>query len=940
MTNKAIEIDPAIAITAKILDDPTLSADAYTQMDSQHLPNEQYLPIEHNLHEPSTESSATASRRMSTDFSSSKPPGERHRVRFSPVITPERTASQTENPKVRSKSPYDRNRTRKPLPYLKRGPSIGSRSGLQSSSRPISTPGSADITDSPVREYVPRVQPLFSLGSGSGQDGPGEGYETEEEGNGEDVKAISQQLAYHDANELNRELGSAQPPSSSADSREVSQSRSRSASPAGRGAYGISLDMSTIPLENLQKRKKYGIEDDTESDGNYDEERNARTPLGRTQRRVIQAARKLIRRHSSPERGRLFRVSARGGATDLGLQSGQTTPTEDQGHEHVQRPKQNRRGILGNLLKLYEAHGIGSAIDHHFAIGENHHPSDRHPPGEEPLIRGFTPKGSAAATPAHSPPSSGATTPKSKEPKWHQRNTNRGSSASLSSLISSATLLSQSVARLSLPKQRPLSMRSHSSGAISTLLGRKKDPKRKDTIYIHIHIQEILLRQHYLIKLCRALMTYGAPTHRLEEYMRMSARVLQIEGQFLYMPGCMLISFDDPSTHTTEVKIVRSAQAVDLGKLQDMHDIYKNVVHDHVGVDQASIRLDELMQKKKRFQPWLLVFVYGLASAFVGPFAFEGRGIDMPIAFVLGSLLGFMQLILAPRSDLYSNVFEISAAVVTSFLARAFGSIANGNIFCFSALAQSSIALILPGYIVLSAALELQSRNIVAGSVRMVYAIIYSLFLGFGITIGTSFYGGIDPSAISEINCRSPMTLTRPFYAFWPMVMMVPFTLCLAVICQAKPRQMPAMIIFSVAGYVVNYFSALRFPSNVQVANALGAFMIGLLGNIYSRCFHGLSAAAIIPAIFVQVPSGLAASGSLISGVSSANQITKNKMNGTTTVANGTQAGTISHINVNSEVFNVGYSMIQIAIGITVGLFLSSLVIYPFGKRRSGLFSF
>jgi hypothetical protein len=42
----------------------------------------------------------------------------------------------------------------------------------------------------------------------------------------------------------------------------------------------------------------------------------------------------------------------------------------------------------------------------------------------------------------------------------------------------------------------------------------------------------------------------------------------------------------------------------------------------------------------------------------------------------------------------------------------------------------------------------------------------------------------------------------------------------------------------------------------------------------------------------------------------------------------------------NTIVFNVGFSMIQVAIGITVGLFLAALIIYPFGKRRSGLFSF
>ena len=44
--------------------------------------------------------------------------------------------------------------------------------------------------------------------------------------------------------------------------------------------------------------------------------------------------------------------------------------------------------------------------------------------------------------------------------------------------------------------------------------------------------------------------------------------------------------------------------------------------------------------------------------------------------------------------------------------------------------------------------------------------------------------------------------------------------------------------------------------------------------------------------------------------------------------------------DLNTIVFNVGFSMIQVAIGITVGLFLSALIVYPLGKRRSGLFSF
>lgn len=514
---------------------------------------------------------------------------------------------------------------------------------------------------------------------------------------------------------------------------------------------------------------------------------------------------------------------------------------------------------------------------------------------------------------------------------------------------------------------------------------KKETPKpKKDKRRIKIHIEGTIQRHRYLIQLCRALMMYGAPTHRLEEYMTMSSRVLEIEGQFLYLPSCMIISFDDSATHTTEVKLVRVPQGIDLGRLRDIHNIYKNVVHDKLGVEEATKRLDEVRHRKPKFSVAFRVFMYGIASACVAPFAFEARFIDLPLAFVLGCLVGVLQLVAAPSNELYAHVFEVSAAIITSFAARGFGSIQNGQLFCFSALAQSSIALILPGYLVLCSSLELQSHNIVAGSVRMVYAMIYTLFLGYGITIGASLYGIMDENATSDTHC------TNPLNRGWYFLFVPGFTICLCIVNQAKWKQMPVMTIMALAGFCVNNYSSSYFKGNSQISNMLGALAVGIMANLYSRIGrhvenkwldlaewwafkvrprifkkkrntdswplpvltdpesrpgspeptpqrqprkvgYSLAAAAMLPAIFVQVPSGLAAGGSLLAGVTSANQIT-----GNTTA----QAGESSLGNLDGTTFNVLFSVIQVAIGISVGLFMSALIVYPLGKRRSGLFSF
>ncbi|OAK96827.1 DUF1212-domain-containing protein [Phaeosphaeriaceae sp. SRC1lsM3a] len=681
--------------------------------------------------------------------------------------------------------------------------------------------------------------------------------------------------------------------------------------------------------------------------------------------------------------------------TEAPLRSGQVTPdTIEVEDERVSRPTKYRTGVLGTLLR---ANTSGARM-----------PSK---PGHARTLSAGTFSGAstAANSPHSSPPASGYSTPRAGRP-WFRQHNNQ-SATSISQLVGSSARSLATPAQHDLghefneqyKKTRPgMGKRSKSDESI---LPFKKPKKRDNEIKIKIHLAGTLARQNYLRKLCKALMMYGAPTHRLEEYLNMSARVLEIEAQFLYMPGCMIIAFDDSSVHTSEVKLVRTNQGVDLGKLRDTHEIYKDVVHDRIGVEEATPRLDEIIGRKAKFQRWLRVVMYGLASATVGPFAFQARFIDLPFCFLLGCIIGWLQLIVAPGNDLISNVFEIGASVITSFAARALGSIRGSDgkeIFCFSAMAQSSIALILPGFMVLCASLELQSKHIVAGSVRMVYAIIYSLFLGFGITIGTVLYGMMDKNATSRTQCHDPMS-TNFYYLFVPA-----FALCLMVVNQAKYKQMPSMTIIAFIGWVINFHSSDYFKSNAQISNTLGALGIGIAANIHARfgrhienwslgvwedsirprlvkirkvwrrqhhgpirthkversaydpthagshptsrassvsefvphtrkIGYGLAAAAMLPAIFVQVPSGLSVQGSLVSGITSADQIVRNSTANATTISAADVGGSVT---INSVALNVGFSVIQIAIGITVGLFLAALIVYPLGKRRSGLFSF
>ncbi|KAJ5835268.1 hypothetical protein N7447_001294 [Penicillium robsamsonii] len=574
-------------------------------------------------------------------------------------------------------------------------------------------------------------------------------------------------------------------------------------------------------------------------------------------------------------------------------------------------------GVLSQLIKLQGSQQQGA--------GDQSRTSTDSSRSTESASRGApTPTGAAV----------GASAPKKGKPlKWYKKPQNTSTSTLIGGSADSFSGASTPVSSEILSQASKRRDKEGGSGG--------RNVRLEDEIRVTVHIAEIICRQRYIMQLCRALMLFGAPTHRLEEYMQMTSKVLEVDSQFLYLPGCMVMSFDDPSTRTTEVKLVRVAQGIDLARLSDTHLIYKNVIHDVIGIEEAIQELDSVIKKKPQYHKAIIVLVYGLATATVGPFAFSARPIDMPIIFLNGILVGLMQHIAAPRSVLYSNVFEVTSTVVTSFLARAFGSITLGVVdgkpqylFCFSAIAQSSIALILPGFLVLCSSLELQSHQIIAGSIRMVYALLFSLFIGYGITVGTTIYGLIDNNAVSDTQCPDKGAFKNPYVQRFPFVAIQ--TVWLLIINQGKWKQLPPMSAIALAGYISNYFSTKKLGSNSQVANTVGAFVVGIMGNIYSRFWHGHAATAILPAIFVLVPSGLAATGSLISGVESADEIRNNLGSHGGGAGSGPGAG----LSSGTSVFSLGFGMIQVAIGITIGLFISALVVYPYGKARSGLFSF
>lgn len=231
-------------------------------------------------------------------------------------------------------------------------------------------------------------------------------------------------------------------------------------------------------------------------------------------------------------------------------ESQQVTPAEVNdgswdGVYGVERPENYRGGVLSHLLKLYNKPAetfssrptsltFGSTTTLNEDL-DDLNSAERGRSGKRISTGGR----------------SGSATPNTKRKKWYEQNKSQETLATLigasASLANPATpSIPKSKDDTSSPKKWKKHRRTSSANRLAALWNQEETR-------ITSSIADVLCRQEYIVKLCKALMISGAPTHRLEEYCSSSADALGIEGSFLYMPGCMIISFDDSSTHTTEV---------------------------------------------------------------------------------------------------------------------------------------------------------------------------------------------------------------------------------------------------------------------------------------------------------------------------------------------------------------------------------------------------
>jgi uncharacterized membrane protein YjjB (DUF3815 family) len=174
--------------------------------------------------------------------------------------------------------------------------------------------------------------------------------------------------------------------------------------------------------------------------------------------------------------------------------------------------------------------------------------------------------------------------------------------------------------------------------------------------------------------------------------------------------------------------------------------------------------------------------------------------------------------------------------------------------FCFAPISFGAIVILLPGYTIASGIIELASRNLISGVVRMVYSIVYCFLLGYGISMGSGLWATFDPAATSASTSECVGDIPSQWYNFLFVFL---FAFSYTIYLKARPNRWIPMFVVSAIGYMVNFSLTKWTSAPQQVVQFVPAFVVGLLGNLMHKFTGKMSFDAVLLGVFFLVPGSL-----------------------------------------------------------------------------------
>ncbi len=348
-------------------------------------------------------------------------------------------------------------------------------------------------------------------------------------------------------------------------------------------------------------------------------------------------------------------------------------------------------------------------------------------------------------------------------------------------------------------------------------------------------------KQRFIIRLGKALHKFGTPAYRMEAHLSNVADILNIHGSFVVTPTSLTFILSESSEQQDHHHIVRVTPGeLDLGSLARTDELVDELSSGQRSLNEAIDRLDEIANKPNPYGRVLTFLAFGASS---GAFAMLMHTSWNDV--VWSTLLGFVVCLFvfwAERSKRVTDMLEPISALSTALLASAI-TLIDPSINMPLVILSSIIAFI-PGLALTLGLSELAARNLIAGTARIMDAVmvLFKLYFGavLGMAIGEKLWGAVQ---------HIPPT-NMPNWTAWAAV--TTLSISLVILFRARKKDAPWGIISGYIAFGASIVGGMYL--GVALGAFVGAFALGIYSNIFSRLMKLPSSIVKLLGIVVLVP--------------------------------------------------------------------------------------
>jgi len=347
----------------------------------------------------------------------------------------------------------------------------------------------------------------------------------------------------------------------------------------------------------------------------------------------------------------------------------------------------------------------------------------------------------------------------------------------------------------------------------------------------------------FIIKLGKALHTYGVQSYKIQSYLKQVANRKGIKGTFMDNPTWINYVFVEEDEQTYNYIETVPPGDINLGGLAMIVEITNKLLDEEISFVEARDMIDEIDTPKKK-KNYIIEF---LAFVLSGP-AFcviLNTNLISAIASAIACVFLFFIFNYARKSDYISSTLESMVAFTSTIVIGLLSIVFPTINLSLSILA--SIIIFIPGLSITTALEEIASYNLISGTAKFAGAMVSLFKQFFGVMLGLATL-----SLFTEINhVPSPDDIPR-----WvDPIAILGLVASLLPIFKVRTKDLFLCI---VVGFISFYTTFLLEFTGILVSIFIGTLTVVFVSKYFAKLTDSPKMVFLVPGIVMLVPGSKA----------------------------------------------------------------------------------